>query len=53
MRSKMWTVFLWLRMNYIPDSCEYGDEPSVFLKGGEFVGYISDYLIFRNTSSSA
>jgi hypothetical protein len=34
------------------DSCEYGNEPSIFLKGGEFVEYMSDYLMFRNSSAS-
>lgn len=50
--SKMWTEFLWLGMKFIPDSCEYGNEPSIFLKGEEFVEYMSDYLMFRNSSAS-
>jgi hypothetical protein len=28
-------------------SCENGNEPSVSIKGGEFLDYLSDYLLLK------
>jgi hypothetical protein len=28
--------------------CEHGDDPSGFIKGWEFFGYLSDYLAFQD-----
>jgi hypothetical protein len=29
----------------VADSCEHGNEPSGFIKGGEFLERLSDYLL--------
>jgi uncharacterized Fe-S cluster-containing MiaB family protein len=33
----MWTGCIWLRIGVICYFCEYGNEPSVSIKGGEFI----------------
>jgi hypothetical protein len=34
-------------MNSLAGSCEYGNEPSGCIKGGEFLDQLSDYQIFN------
>jgi len=31
--------------------CEYGDEPSDSMKGGEFLEYVSDYKLLKKHSA--
>jgi hypothetical protein len=33
--GKMWSGFIWFRIR--TGSCEHGNEPSAFIKGGEFL----------------
>jgi hypothetical protein len=32
--------------------CEYGNEPSVSIKGGVFLDYLSDYQLLKKDSTS-
>jgi hypothetical protein len=34
---------IWLRIGPATGSCEHGNEPPVFIKGGVFLDYLSDY----------
>jgi hypothetical protein len=36
----MWIGLIWLRIGPAAGSCEYGNEPSVSIKGGEFLDYL-------------
>jgi len=38
----MWTRFMWLRKGNIGGLYEHGNEPSAFIRGGEFLDQISD-----------
>jgi hypothetical protein len=31
----------------VVDSCEHGNEPSVSIKGGEFIDWLSDYWLLE------
>jgi hypothetical protein len=31
--------------------CEHGNEPSGFIKGGEFLDYLSDYYFLKKVSA--
>jgi hypothetical protein len=32
-------------------SCEHGNEPSISIKGGEFLDYLSDYQLLKKDSA--
>jgi hypothetical protein len=40
---KVWIGLIWLRIRTNGGSCEQGNEPSGFMKGGEFLDFLSDY----------
>jgi hypothetical protein len=42
---------MWLRVESSGDSCEHGDEHSGYIKGGEFLDYLSDCQLFRDSAS--
>ena len=42
----MGTGWSWLRIGTGGGHCEYGDEPSGSVKGGEFVDYLQNQLAF-------
>jgi hypothetical protein len=33
----VWTVCIWLRKGPVTGSCEHNNEPSGYIKGGEFL----------------
>jgi hypothetical protein len=35
----------------VSGSCEHGNEPSGSTKGGEFLGYLSDYQLLKKDSA--
>jgi hypothetical protein len=35
----------------VAGSCEHGDEPSDSIKGGEFLGQLSDYQLLKKDSA--
>jgi hypothetical protein len=35
--EKVWTRCLWFRIGLVADSCELGNEPSGYIKGGKFL----------------
>jgi hypothetical protein len=41
--GKVWTRCIWLRIGTSGSSCEHDNEPSTFIKGRDFIDYLSDY----------
>jgi hypothetical protein len=39
----MWTILNWLRQGPVAGCCEYGNEPSGFEKGGEFLDQLNEF----------
>jgi hypothetical protein len=40
--GKVWTGFSWLRIGTSGGCCEYGNEPSAYIKGGNILLLLSD-----------
>jgi hypothetical protein len=43
--GKQWEIrigYIWLRIGISGGICEHSNEPSIFMKDGEFVDYLSD-----------
>jgi hypothetical protein len=45
----MWIGFIWLRMGTVVCSCEHGIEVQGFIKGEEFLDYLGDYLLKKDS----
>jgi hypothetical protein len=48
----MWTDSSDTQQGPVVGSCEHGNEPLSFIKGGEFIDQLSDYELFKKDSSS-
>jgi hypothetical protein len=49
--EKVWTGFIWLRMGPVTGSFERSNEASGYIKGGEFLVYLSDYQLLKKDSA--
>jgi hypothetical protein len=46
----MWIDASDTRQGPVAGSCEHGNEPSVSIRGGEFLDFLSDYQLFKKGS---
>jgi hypothetical protein len=44
----VWTGFKWLVQAPVADLCEHSNEPSGFIKGGEFLDELRQYQILKD-----
>lgn len=52
LRLKGWsmgTELIWFKTGSIVYLCEYGSDSAGYLKGGEFVDWLSDYQLFKES----
>jgi hypothetical protein len=49
--GRLWSGFIRLRMGPVTDSCEHGDGPLGFIKGGKFLDWLSDYQLLKKDCS--
>jgi hypothetical protein len=49
--SRMWTGCISVRIVSSGGSCEHGNETSGYIKGGEFLDYLSDHQLFKYDSA--
>jgi hypothetical protein len=48
---KHWTGFIWFGVGSVAGSSDHGNEPSGFIKGGEFFGQLSEYQLLKKNSA--
>jgi len=46
-----WEVVDWIRLGPVVGFCEHGNEPSDSIKGGEFLDYMSDYQLLKDSDA--
>jgi hypothetical protein len=47
---RMWTGFIWLRIDITVGSCDHGNEPSGYIKYWEYLMPLRNYSILKKES---